>query len=229
MQIDNIDLILRVASAALAGTAVGMERELRGHPAGLRTHALVSIGAAVFTVAGTVDWGIENVVSDPTRLAAQVVSGIGFIGAGAILRDGTGVKGLTTATTIWVAGAMGVMFGTGNYVIAVGSTAIVLAALIMLRWLAKPLTKHGRSTSTVDVEYEIGHGTIGPIIRSIQDRDANIDGIVVEDTAHADSADLRRVQLSVSSRTSAVDTLFESLSIELQSRPEVRKVRITAP
>jgi len=222
MQIENIELLLRIASAALAGTAVGLERELRGHPAGLRTHALVAIGAAAFTVAGAIDWGIEGVVADPTRLAAQVVSGIGFIGAGAILRDGTGVKGLTTATTIWVAGAIGVTFGTGNYTIAVGATAIVMVVLISLKWLAKPATKYGRSVSTVDVEYEIGHGTIGPIIRSIQDLDASIDGIVVEDTAHAERADVRRVQLSVSTRTSAVDSLFSTLSIELQSRPEVR-------
>ena len=225
MNLETAEFLLRIACAALAGTAVGTERELRGHPAGLRTHALVSIGAAAFTVAGFVDWGSGSGTADPTRLAAQVVSGIGFIGAGAILRDGTGVKGLTTATTIWVSGALGVAFGTGSYFLAAGATAIVLAVLTLFRRLNATLNKHGRSTATLDVEYEIGHGTIGPIVRSIQDLDARIEWLTIEDTPQTEGADLRRVQLEIASRHS-LGELFEIVAEPLQAQPEVRSINL---
>lgn len=126
--------LIRLAAALLAGLALGIERDLRGHPAGTRTHVLVSVGAAVFTLAGA--YGFADLERqpewDPARVAAQVASGIGFIGAGAILRHGASVKGLTTAATLWLAASLGVLAGAGSYGILAAATALVLFTLLVL-------------------------------------------------------------------------------------------------
>src|SRR4051794_19328987 len=110
-------LSLRLGVAALAGLTLGFERELRARAAGLRTHALVAVGAALFTIAGA--YGFADIPRgpnvDPARIAAQVASGIGFLGAGAILRQGYGVRGLTTAATLWLAAAIGGAAGAGAH------------------------------------------------------------------------------------------------------------------
>jgi len=113
------------------GAAIGLERAQRQHAAGFRTMAMVAVGSCLFTLAG--DAVVRG--GDPTRIAAQVVTGIGFLGAGTILRGTDGVRGLTTAATIWVVAAIGMSAGFGPYVLAVGATALVLAALIAMRLL----------------------------------------------------------------------------------------------
>ncbi|WP_309129782.1 MgtC/SapB family protein [Microbacterium sp.] len=132
-----VDLSLRLLVSLAAGLALGMERELRGHPAGLRTHVLVSMGSAMFTLAGA--YGFEDVIrganADPARIGAQVASGIGFIGAGAILRDGATIRGLTTAATLWLAASVGVMSGAGNYALVLVGTGLVLIALVGVPYL----------------------------------------------------------------------------------------------
>jgi putative Mg2+ transporter-C (MgtC) family protein len=137
-----LDVLLRVGVAAALGGAIGLERQLRERRAGLRTHMLVSIGAALFTLVsayGWRDWHFSNsagLTFDPTRIAAQVVSGIGFLGAGAIIRQGLSVRGLTTAATLWVVAAIGMSAGAGFYSGAVVTTAVVLFALWPLRQLS---------------------------------------------------------------------------------------------
>lgn len=109
------DLLLRLVLAAAAGMALGLERQRGGHAAGARTHLLVAVGACMFTLSGA--YGFDDVgrstVWDPGRIAAQVASGIGFIGAGAILRDGATTKGITTAATLWISAVVGVGMGAG--------------------------------------------------------------------------------------------------------------------
>src|SRR4051794_3279061 len=106
MDIGVGDAAMRVGVATVLGALVGLEREARAHPAGFRTHALVALGACVFSLAGA--YGFQGGPPvDPTRVAAQVVSGIGFIGGGAILRQGGSVRGITTAATLWFAAAIG--------------------------------------------------------------------------------------------------------------------------
>jgi putative Mg2+ transporter-C (MgtC) family protein len=137
------ELILRVALAAALGGAIGAERELRERGAGLRTHLLVSVGSALFTLVsayGFSDWEFstpEGVVFDPTRIAAQIVTGIGFLGAGAIIRQGLSIRGLTTAATLWIAAAIGLAAGAGFYSAAIVTTATVLVALGPLRYVAR--------------------------------------------------------------------------------------------
>jgi putative Mg2+ transporter-C (MgtC) family protein len=134
--------LLRLALAAVLGGLIGVERELREREAGLRTHLLVALGSALFTIVGAYGFhdflnsGASVVRADPTRIAAQIVTGIGFLGAGAIIRQGLSVRGLTTAATLWVVAAVGVAAGAGYYSVAVITTALVLIALYPLRIMA---------------------------------------------------------------------------------------------
>jgi putative Mg2+ transporter-C (MgtC) family protein len=136
------EVALRLVLAAALGGAVGLERELREREAGLRTHLLVSLGAAVFTLVsayGFTDFRYghgSGLTLDPTRIAAQIVTGIGFLGAGAIIRQGLSVRGLTTAATLWVVAAIGMATGAGYYSAAVIGTGLVLFSLYPLRLLA---------------------------------------------------------------------------------------------
>src|SRR3954465_5396085 len=128
----NLELLARVAIASALGAALGLERERRGQVAGMRTHGLVACGAAIFTLAGA--YGFSDIHRgpnvDPMRVAAQIASGIGFIGGGAILREGATVRGVTTAASLWAAAAIGLAAGAGLLVAAAGSLAIVLVMLV---------------------------------------------------------------------------------------------------
>jgi putative Mg2+ transporter-C (MgtC) family protein len=126
----QVDLVVRLLGAAALGAAVGFERELHGHPAGIRTHLLVSVGSALFTVLSI--YGFPSTPGqpvDPTRIAAQIVTGIGFLGGGAILKEGLNVRGLTTAASLWSVAAIGMAAGAGLWGIAVAGTIIVIVAL----------------------------------------------------------------------------------------------------
>jgi putative Mg2+ transporter-C (MgtC) family protein len=124
-----IEVLLRLLLAAGLGAAIGIERELRQKPAGLRTNILIALGAALFT---TVSMELGRLGGTPDRITAQVVTGIGFLGAGAILRTGSDVHGMTTAATIWVNAAIGVAVGSGEYVMGTVATAVTLAVLVLL-------------------------------------------------------------------------------------------------
>jgi putative Mg2+ transporter-C (MgtC) family protein len=126
--VTTADAALRLLAAAGVGAALGLERELNAQPAGFRTHLLVSLGAAIFTVAGA-----DVADADPARVAAQVVTGIGFLGAGAILREGGSVKGLTTAASLWVTAAAGLACGLGLMAVGAIGTTIALVALVVLK------------------------------------------------------------------------------------------------
>jgi putative Mg2+ transporter-C (MgtC) family protein len=133
------DNLLRLTLAAALGGAIGFERELRDREAGLRTHLLVCLGSALFTIVSAYGFrefltgGDQVIRADPTRIAAQIVTGIGFLGAGAIIRQGLTVRGLTTAATLWVAAAIGIAAGAGYYSGAVIGTVVTLIALWPLR------------------------------------------------------------------------------------------------
>jgi putative Mg2+ transporter-C (MgtC) family protein len=139
------ELIGRLALAALLGGALGFEREIKGHSAGLRTHMLVSLGACLFASVGS--FGVPLLAAghyeaarvDITRVASQVVVGIGFLGGGVILRHGTSVHGLTTAANLWVAAALGLACAFGQYLEAIFATLLVLLCLVALKPLETKL------------------------------------------------------------------------------------------
>ncbi len=114
--------------STILGGIVGFERELTEKPAGLRTHMIVSLGSCLFTVVSVCDFQM-----DPARIAAGIVAGIGFIGAGAVLSERDRVVGLTTAASLWVTAAIGLTTGVGNYVLSIATTALVVATLFIRR------------------------------------------------------------------------------------------------
>lgn len=124
-------MFLRILVALLLGLLLGTEREIRGHAAGMKTMALIAVGSCMFTILGLEPAFGTRV--DPTRIAAQIVSGVGFLGAGAILRQGIDVKGLTTAASIWVVASLGMAVGFGYYSIAIFTTFIVIVMLVAIR------------------------------------------------------------------------------------------------
>ena len=148
----ELDLALRVLIALVLGLAMGVERELRGYPAGLRTIGLVTAGSCLFTGLGAIPDFAR--AADPTRIAAGIVTGVGFLGAGSILRQGEDVRGLTTAASIWVAAAIGMGVGFGFYTTAIISTVLVLLTLVALRWVEDRFfpVKHNRRKDDAKTE-----------------------------------------------------------------------------
>ena len=133
-------IILSLIVACLLAGVIGFEREYHGHSAGFRTHILVALGSALVTIISIYGFG-DLGTRDPARLAAQVVSGIGFLGAGTIIQTGTDIKGLTTATTLWFVMAVGVASGAGRFTIAVLATIIGFVILVSLRRIEKYTAK----------------------------------------------------------------------------------------
>ena len=142
------EFILRIFVAALLGGAIGLEREYRAKEAGLRTHFLVALGSAVFMIVSA--YGFDGVMNTPehrwdvSRVAAQVVSGIGFIGAGTIIfhKSENVVRGLTTAAGLWVTAAIGLACGGGMYVLSIASTVLVLVGLEAFNFVLRKIDKH---------------------------------------------------------------------------------------
>ena len=140
----DLELLGRLVVAATLGGAIGAERELNDQAAGLRTHMLLTIGACLFTLISAYGFG-GGIGTDPSRLAAQIVTGIGFLGGGAIVRHGLTVKGLTTAASIWATASVGVAVGAGDYVLGVGGAALVVGTLFGLRRVSATLQRWGVS------------------------------------------------------------------------------------
>src|SRR3989344_3777400 len=134
LSIDTMQMIYQITLAAVLGMLVGFEREYRGKPAGLRTYMLVALGAALFTVM-SVESSLGIPYFDPSRIASQVVVGIGFIGGGLILLKGDRIEGLTTAAGLWTTAAIGMATGFGFYTLAIYATILVLFVLLILRLL----------------------------------------------------------------------------------------------
>jgi putative Mg2+ transporter-C (MgtC) family protein len=126
----QLELGLRLAAGLVLGAIIGFERELHRQPAGFRTHSLVALGAALFTIVSA--YAFTGPMVDPTRIAAQIVSGIGFIGAGTILQHRGSVRGLTTAASLWAVAAIGTAAGAGLLLMAAVGTVLILVVLAVL-------------------------------------------------------------------------------------------------
>ncbi|HVU77781.1 MAG TPA: MgtC/SapB family protein [Gaiellaceae bacterium] len=184
-ELDWPELTLRLAAAAVCGGALGIERELRDHEAGFRTHLLVALGSAIFTVVSAYGFeaflhsGDAVVRADPTRIAAQIVTGIGFLGAGAIIRDGMNVRGLTTAANLWAVAGIGICCGAGYYSAAAIGTAIALIALWPLRILADMTIDRFRHEST-RVTLQVEPSAIDKVLDTIARRGHRIQRFDIE-------------------------------------------------
>jgi len=170
--LDWLDVLFRLAVAAGLGAAIGLERELDEKAAGLRTHMLVSLGAALFTMVGAYGFhdfltgGGAIVRADPSRIAAQVVTGIGFLGAGVIFRHGFTVRGLTTAASLWVVAAIGMASGAGFWKGAVVGTVVGIVSLRPLEWLKNRAIPQ-RAAARLSVELVDG-ASAGPVLEALE-------------------------------------------------------------
>jgi putative Mg2+ transporter-C (MgtC) family protein len=207
------EVLLRLALAAVLGAAIGIERELREREAGLRTHLLVSVGSALFTIVSAYGFreflvnGGAVVRADPTRIAAQIVTGIGFLGAGAIIRQGLSVRGLTTAATLWVVAAIGMAAGAGYYSAAVITTVLVILSLWPLRLLAyRVFTRFRpeRERLVVDLARERPPGVL---LDAIEDAGAHVESLTL-----ADAGDRRNVALEVDFPHGTRDAVLHALA-----------------
>jgi putative Mg2+ transporter-C (MgtC) family protein len=186
-ELSTAEVVLRLVVAAVLGGAIGVERELREREAGLRTHLLVSVGAALFTLVSAYAftdfrYGLESGITlDPTRIAAQIVTGIGFLGAGAIIRQGLSIRGLTTAAGVWAVAAIGMAAGAGYYVAAFVTTAVVLVGLGPLRPLERALIGRVRREGGI-LEIELGPGEpLTPVLRALEAERARVTRLELDD------------------------------------------------
>jgi putative Mg2+ transporter-C (MgtC) family protein len=217
------ETLLRLALAAALGGAVGFERELREREAGLRTHLLVALGSALFTIVSAYGFhaflssGASVVRADPTRIAAQIVTGIGFLGAGAIIRQGLSVRGLTTAATLWVVAAIGLAVGAGYYGGALITTAVVLVALWPLRIVAYLVLRRFRDEDgRLLVELPAG-ASPGGVVDEVERAGARLQSIEV-----SQEGDRRRLQLGVTLPTGASVPALVARVADVESVADVR-------
>jgi len=216
-------IILRLLIATILGAAVGLERERLEWAAGLRTHALVCVGATLFMIVSSFGFadalGSSDVVLDPSRVAAQVVSGIGFIGAGTIILRREIVRGLTTAASIWAVAAIGLAVGGGMYLAALVATVLALVILAAVKPIEWRVFRHRRARQvslTVDVQ-EI---SLSDIKAEIEAADLRLDHMVIRSS---DSPEADRVEL-ILARGSSEEQLL-SLVEGLRGIAGVREIR----
>jgi putative Mg2+ transporter-C (MgtC) family protein len=179
MNISDGELLLRLGLTVVLCGAIGLEREARGQVAGLRTHVLVGLGSALFTLVSAyafIDPDEARRV-DPTRISAQIVTGIGFLGAGTIIRQGLTVRGLTTAASLWIVAAVGMASGAGYYLGAAATTAAVLVSLIGFRQI-RPLLLSRLRTDFVLLEVEMEEqGEFEPVLAALGRRGVRVEAM----------------------------------------------------
>ncbi len=205
--ISNWEIVIRLILSSIIGGSIGIEREISKRPAGLRTHILVSVGSTLIMLVSK--YGFEN-LADPARLAAQVVSGIGFLGAGTILRTGDNVKGLTTAASLWVCAGIGLAVGTGYYLGAIITTAIVLISLMSLGFLEdRVFINNYKMIEIICIERP---GLIGSIGTVLGDYYITIKDIKIMNIDLGDEDDNLRIDLKIKVPTNLeMASVFETL------------------
>ena len=203
------EIIFRLFLAIVLSGIIGLERELHGRPAGLKTHVLVSLGAALVMLISIDGFGGSG---DPARLAAQVVSGIGFLGAGAILRDGGDIKGITTAATLWICGMIGLACGNGYYIGAAATTIFVFVFIVMLRMIETKLNNKNRNIIlTVDSEKAV----LATIIKIFDEEDIEIENIAAD---YYERKDKKLLKITVAIKHAVSQNEAKKLMIKISEK-----------
>ncbi|HPW16828.1 MAG TPA: MgtC/SapB family protein [Candidatus Aminicenantes bacterium] len=219
--ITTLHMVLRIGLATALGAVIGMERERSERAAGLRTHAMVALGAAAFMLASAYGFkgvlGTPAVVLDPSRVAAQIVTGIGFLGAGAIILQREVVRGLTTAASIWVVAAIGMAVGGGLYALAVSATALTLVVLAGLkivedRWLRR------RRSASLDLRMDPGAVSVEEVRSWIEEQDIKVEQVRIVPGGPGAGDDLHIVLSRPAARKAA------ALLDRLRGRAGVREI-----
>ena len=222
-------MVRLLATAALCGL-IGLERETRDQSAGFRTHILLGLGAALFTLVSAygfpeftgaaLESGGRGVQFDPTRIAAQVVTGVGFLGAGAIIRRGVDVRGLTTAASLWTAAAIGLASGAGYYFGAAATTAVALVALYLLRGVRVYVVSRFRTAfGVLSVQFTDAGAGISDVTSILEHHDVRVRST---DAAIEDGQASYELQL----RIPPGQSMHEMLA-EISALPNVKRVGVT--
>jgi putative Mg2+ transporter-C (MgtC) family protein len=212
----DITPMLGILLAAGLGLIIGVEREFFGKSAGIRTNLLVAMGSALFTEISK--WGFTDIVvteymrADGARVAAQIVTGVGFLGAGLIFVRKDAVRGLTTAAGIWFAAAIGMAAGAGLYLVATVSTALYLVVMLGIRPLESRMPRARSTVRMYDITYADGHGILRDIIEAAGKQSAIVVDFTVVGGRQVKGAPAQEVQLTVSGAASSLDTLRDDLA-----------------
>jgi putative Mg2+ transporter-C (MgtC) family protein len=222
--ISDGEILLRLAVVVVLCGAIGLERQAREQIAGLRTHVIVGLGSGLFTLVSAYGFSGSAPV-DPTRIAAQVVSGIGFLGGGVILRYGVNVRGVTTAASLWISTAIGMAAATGFYLGAVATTLFALVVLVVLRRL-KPVIRRRVGSEALNLELELVPGaSIRSLVGELRRRRLRVEALksyVLDDGAE-------RVQLDVRGPASLdVDSILSGLS-QMDDVARIELAMLTSP
>jgi len=223
---DFVEICIRLGSALAVGALIGLERSYRGRPAGFRTHALVCLASSLLMLVTVYEsqWftpsGSARVVIDPTRMAQGIMTGIGFLGAGVIMKDGMSVRGLTTAASIWITSAIGILVGIGFYLPAALASVLVLGTLSGFRWIERRMPTE--QYAIFSVRFERGHAMNEDELRSlVSARGFSIANITYRLREDGDQFEYRMVLRTLDTRN------LRDLSTELNALAAVKAFQIT--
>ncbi|MGD2067995.1 MAG: MgtC/SapB family protein [Gemmatimonadota bacterium] len=221
LQFLQTGLLAKLALAALLGGVIGWERELSDKPAGLRTNLLICVGAALLAhislAFATAVYDGPQIRADPSRIAAQIVSGIGFLGAGTIIQARGSVTGLTTAATLWVVAAIGIAVGGEAYAAAVGATGLVLVALVPLGWLETRIERRRLTSRSLQVVMTGSE-------RVLAELEEQVLGLVPGGTVDRMKKDRETGEVTVRLAIRADDAGFRELRTALMAREDVQEI-----
>lgn len=218
--INAFDLLIRLSTACVLGGAIGIQREGANRPAGFRTHVLVAVGSSLIMLISIYGFGEAGRIQDPARIAAQVVSGIGFLGAGTIMKEGSTIRGLTTAASLWVVAGIGLACGSGFYLGAIVTTVLVYVVLATFSGLERYLFHRAKYLEVqVTTKDEPGQlGLIGGALGVHQVSIRNICLTRLENSAAVDITLLLKLPANITP---------EQVAQELSAVPNVTKVDYT--
>jgi len=219
-------ILVHLVSAVLAGGSIGLERSFHGRPAGFRTHTLVCVASSLLMLVTLYQWKwlpgvpLETIRTDPTRMAQGIMTGIGFLGAGVIFKEGLSVRGLTTAASIWITAAIGILTGVGFYLAAAVATVIVLGTLSVFRWIEVALPS--QIYAHHHVKFERGNTMPEPDLRRLIASHA----FSIANMSYRVSGDGRHFEYRMTIRTSNWDNM-RHLAETLRERPSIVEFRIS--
>lgn len=216
LQIGYLDVILRLTCALIVGAVIGTEREYTHRPAGMRTHMLVSLGACVVMIMGQIiftQYQALGATPDPARMAAQVITGVGFLGAGTIMREGPTVKGLTTAASLWATACLGLAAGGGYYILALAGMIFIFVTLTIFEIIQKKLVGTHRTSE----EYQLVTNDIPACLSVINKEAASANASVHNIQAQINRADTTytvsfRIDITGSKADKRKQSFFEKLA-----------------
>lgn len=236
--ISSLEVITRLIISAIVGGIIGFERESSNRPAGFRTHILVTIGSALRMMVSATAFDPIGQGNDPQRLAAQVVSGIGFLGAGTIMRNGSEVKGLTTAASLWVCAGLGLAFGAGLYVHGFAGGVIVISTLTVLNkldksskkeYIVKKLQDERAKLDKTNIEKmvvirDLSKGTIGDIEAILMEYDTSIYETKISKTTPIDSKDNVFSELEIVILDDIDSETIDEITEKIKNLPGISKI-----